>query len=78
MLKDLTAAEVAAIRIEAPDGTLYDSAQRRALAIAERKDFPADLDKVRAFMLKAIELKVGQSEPIGEADRARIALERIG
>ena len=46
--------------------------------IAERADFPADLSKVREFVLKAIGLKVGQSEPLGEKDRARLNLDASG
>jgi hypothetical protein len=46
--------------------------------IAERGDFPADLAKVREFVLKAIGLKVGQSEPLGEKDRARLNLDQSG
>jgi hypothetical protein len=46
--------------------------------IAERENFPADLGKVRDFVLKMIELKVGQSEPIGEKDRARLNLDEPG
>lgn len=78
VLKDLKAAEVAAIRIEAPGGTLSIRRSGERWRIAERNDFPADLDKVRAFVLKAIELKVGQSEPIGAADRGRLALNESG
>ena len=37
-------------------------------------ELPADFDKVRAFVLEAIELKIGQSEPIGAQDRARLHL----
>jgi hypothetical protein len=43
-------------------------------SIAERAGFPADFGKVRAFLLKAIELKIGQSEQIGEQDRGRLEL----
>jgi len=78
VLKDLKAAEVAAIRIETPQGTLSIRRSGERWTIAERKDFPADLDKVRDFVLKAIELKVGQSEPIGAADRSRLALDESG
>ena len=45
--------------------------------IAERADFPADLSRVREFVLKAIGLKVGQSEPLGEKDRARLQPRRL-
>ena len=33
---------------------------------------PADVERVREFLLKAIELKVGQAEPLGAADRKRL------
>ena len=46
--------------------------------IAERGDFPADTGKVREFVLKAIGLKIGQSEPLGEKDRARLNLDASG
>ena len=78
VLKDLKAAEVAAIRIEAPEASLSISRSGDRWTIAERKNFPADLEKVRSFVLKAIELKVGQSEPIGAADRRRLALQESG
>lgn len=78
VLKDLKAAEVAAIRIDAPEGTLSIVRKGDLWTIAERNDFPADLEKVRGFVLKALELKVGQSEPIGAADRARLALNETG
>jgi len=78
VLKDLRAADVAAIRIEAPQATLSIARNGERWTIAERDNFPADLERVRAFVLKAIELKVGQSEPIGAADRARLALNETG
>jgi len=85
LLKDLRAADVAAIRIVEPDQAKGDTAatltlQRRddGWAIAERGGFPDDTAKVRDFVLKAIELKVGQSEPITEKDRARLRLEEAG
>jgi hypothetical protein len=46
--------------------------------IAERAGFPADLDKVRDLVVTAVELKVGQSEPISEKDRARLKLDDSG
>ena len=78
VLKDLKAADVAAIRIEAPEGSLSVARAGDRWTIAERDGFPADLERVRAFVLKAIELKVGQSEPIAAADRARLALNESG
>lgn len=78
LLKDLKAADVAAISIRAPGSTLTLQRKDDRWTIAERGDFTADLEKVRAFVLKAIELKVGQAEPIGEKDRARLRLDESG
>ena len=85
LLKDLKAADIAAIRIVEPKGGKNQEAATLTLqrkddgwVIAERDAFPADLAKVREFVLKAIELKVGQSEPIGEKDRARLNLDEPG
>jgi hypothetical protein len=78
VLKDLKAADIAAIRIAAPGGTLSIARKDGRWTIAERDGFPADLEKVRSFVLKAIELKVGQSEAIGASDRARLGLNASG
>ncbi len=78
LLKDLQAADIAAIRIVEPKATLTVQRKDDRWVIAERGDFPADLAKVREFVLKAIGLKVGQSEPLGEKDRARLNLDPSG
>jgi hypothetical protein len=78
LLKDLKAAEVKGIRIVEPKATLTLSLRNDSWVIAERADFPADFAKVRDFVVKAISLKVGQSEPIGEQDRARLNLDASG
>jgi hypothetical protein len=75
LLKDLKAAEVTKIRIVEPKATLTLVRKEEGWAIEERAGFPADLAKVREFVIKLLELKVGQSEPIGEADRARLNLD---
>src|SRR5439155_26201279 len=67
-----------AIRITEPKATLTLQRQEDGWVVAERRGFPADLAKVRDFVLKLIELKVGQSEPIGEKDRARLNLDASG
>ena len=78
VLKNLKAADVAAIVIR--DGSAALTLERKdgEWRIAERAGFPADTDKVRDLVLKAIELKVGQSDSIGEADRARLKLDGSG
>jgi hypothetical protein len=78
LLKNLKAADVAAIRIVEPQAALTLRRKDEGWVIAERKDFPASLTAVRDFVLKAIELKAGQSEPIGEKDRARLQLDAPG
>jgi hypothetical protein len=78
VLKTLKAADVAAIAIRDAGATLTLEQKDGAWRIAERAGFPADADKVRELVLKALELKVGQSEPVGEADRARLKLDGSG
>ena len=78
LLKDLKVADIAAIRIVEPKSALTLQRRDEGWVIAERAGFPADLARVREFVLKLAALKVGQSEPIGEADRARLALDASG
>jgi hypothetical protein len=78
LLKDLKAAEVAQIRIAEPKSTLTLRQKNDRWVIAERAEFPADTGKVREFVVQALSLKVGQSEPIGEKDRARLNLDESG
>jgi len=78
LFKDLKAADVAAIRIVEPKSTLTVRQKNDRWVIAERGDFPADLAKVREFVLQALSLKVGQSEPIGDKDRARLNVDDSG
>jgi len=78
VLKDLQAAEIASIRMVEPEAALTVQRKGERWVIAERADFPADAGKVRGFVLLALSLKVGQSEPIGEKDRARLNLGASG
>jgi len=78
LLKDLKAADVAAIRIVEPKATLTVRQKDERWVLAERGDFPADMAKVRDFVVQALSLKVGQSEPIGDKDRARLNLDQSG
>jgi hypothetical protein len=78
LLKDLRAADVTAIRILQPKRTLTVQRKDDGWAIAERDGFPADVAKVREFVLKMIELKIGQTAPIGAQDRARLNLDDSG
>jgi uncharacterized protein DUF4340 len=78
LFKDLKGAEVASIRIVEPKSTLTVRRKDDRWVIAERADFPADVAKVREFVLQALSLKIGQSEPIGEKDRARLNVDDSG
>lgn len=78
VLKDLKAAAITAISIREGGASITLEQKDGTWRIAERGGFAADADKVRDLVLKAIELKVGQSEPIGEADRARLKLDGSG
>ena len=78
LLKGLQVADIAAIRISEPKSTLTLERKEGGWVIAERAGFPADVGKVREFALLAISLKVGQSEPAGEQDRARLNLDQSG
>ncbi len=78
LLKGLQGAAVSAIAIRQPKGALTIAKKDERWTIAERDGFPADFDKVRGFVLKVLSLKVGQSEPIGDKDRARLNLDESG
>lgn len=78
LFKDLKAADIAAIRISQAKSSLTLERKKDGWTIAERDGFPADLGKVRDFVLKAIGLEVGQSAPIGDKDRARLKLDASG
>ena len=78
LLKGLKAAEIASISIREPKAALTLQRKDAAWTIAERAGFPADIDRVRELVVKAIELKIGQAEPIGSADRARLKLDDSG
>ena len=78
LLKDLKAADIASIRIAEGKNVLTLERKDERWTLAERGGFPADFSRVREFVLKAIELKAGQSEPIGDQDRARLNLDDSG
>ena len=74
LLKGLAAPAIAAIRIAGAKSILTLEHKGKDWVIDERGGFPADFDKVRAFVFEALELKIGQSESIGAQDRARLQL----
>jgi hypothetical protein len=78
VVRDLQAADVVVIKITEPKASLTVQRRDDRWTIAERAEFPADTAKVREFVLKLIGLKVGQSEPLGDKDRARLNLDGSG
>lgn len=75
VFKDLRAADVAVVKISEPKSTLTVQRKEDGWVIRERQDFPADVAKVREFVLNLLELKVGQSAPLGDKDRSRLNLD---
>ena len=78
LLKNLKASDVAAIAIREPKASLTLERKGERWSIAEKSGFPADLAKVTELVVKAIGLRVGQSEPLGEKDRVRLELAEPG
>jgi len=78
LFKGLQAAAVRSVAIRQPAGAITIEKKGERWVIAERDGFPADYDRLRDFVLRAIGLKIGQSEPIGEKDRARLLLDEGG
>src|SRR5262245_39958567 len=75
LFKGLQGAQVEKISLRAPKSALTLVKKDERWGIAERDGFPADFDKVRDFVLKAITLKIVQAEPVGPSDRARLELD---
>jgi len=78
VLPGLTAAQIESIEIREPDATLTLARRADGWVVAERANFPADVDKVRELVLAAIGLKVGQVDSIAEKDRAGLQLDGAG
>ena len=74
----LKAQDVSAIEIRDAKDTLTLEKKDARWVIKERGGFPADLDRVGDLVVKTIDLKTGQTEPIGEKDRARMQLAAPG
>jgi len=74
VLKEFKASDVATIAIADAKSTLTLELKEGHWTIKERADFPASFDKVRDFVLKMLELKIGQSEQVSESDRSRLLL----
>jgi hypothetical protein len=74
LFPQLKAADVARVVITDAAGSINLERKEGRWVIAERGGFAADTEKVGEFVVKLLELKTGQVEPIGEKDRARMQL----
>jgi hypothetical protein len=78
LVKNLQAADIAAIAVRDAKGSITVVRKDDGWVVAERGDFPADLSKVKSFVVGVIGLKIGQVERIGDGDRARLELSEPG
>jgi len=70
----LRLSEVAEIAIRDSSGELHLVRGETGWSVRERAGFAADTDRVAALLVKLAELKVVQSEPLPESQRARLEL----
>ncbi len=75
LFKDLQAANIASIRITEPGASITLRREGDRWVVVGDGDFPADIAKVRGFVVKALGLKVGQSERLNATDRVRLQLD---
>jgi hypothetical protein len=73
-ISGLKISDVAEIAIRDSSGELHLVRGQAGWSVRERADFPADTDRVAAVLVKLAELKVVQSEPLAESQRARLDL----
>jgi len=73
-ISGLKISDVAEISIRDSSGELHLARGQAGWSVRERADFPADTDRVAAILVKLAELKVVQSEPLVESQRARLDL----
>lgn len=70
----LKISDVAEIAIQDASGELHLQRGPSGWTLRERADFAADTDRVAAMLVKLAEVKVVQSEPLVESQRARLEL----
>jgi hypothetical protein len=70
----LKISDVAEIAIQDASGELHLLRGPSGWTLRERADFAADTDRVAAMLVKLAEVKVVQSEPLVESQRARLEL----
>jgi hypothetical protein len=70
--------DVAEVALRDASATLTVVRRDGAWVVRERADFPADAERVGELLLKLVELKIVQAEPVAEAQRARLELAEPG
>ncbi len=70
----LRLSEVAEIAILDPAGELHLARSGTGWSVRERAGFAAETDRIAALLVKLAELKIVQSEPLPESQRARLEL----
>jgi len=74
LLPTLKAADVAEIVVRGERGEVHVAKSGAGWVVRERADFPADANVVSGLLQKLIDLKVVQTEPSGDTQRARLLL----
>jgi hypothetical protein len=73
-ISGLRLSEVAEIAILDPAGELHLVRGEAGWSVRERAGFAAETDRIAALLVKLAELKIVQSEPLPESQRARLEL----
>lgn len=74
LFPDLKISEVAQLAIREPARTITLAKGDSGWTVKERGDFPADEERIGQFLIKLVELKIVQDEPLPEPQRARLQL----
>ncbi|HKW38799.1 MAG TPA: DUF4340 domain-containing protein [Burkholderiales bacterium] len=73
-IADLKIGDVAEVAIRDASGETHLVRGPNGWTVRERADFPADIDRVAGMLVKLAEMRVVQSEPLIEQQRARLDL----
>ena len=74
LLPALKLAEVAEVRIAEARGSVTLKRGESGWIVPERADFPADVERIRDLIVKLVELKISQIEPLADNQRAKLVL----
>ena len=74
LVSNIKVANVAEVRISGTAGVTTLKQVADGWNVAERSDFPADVERIRDLILKIIDLRVAQAEALAPATRARYGL----